>query len=234
MRASVLFQRPGRLLTTGLVLSATLIPGGSRGQVKEGEATIPEVSFDEEGLADWAERRLAELRSSQAGNPEAEAESSLQEVWALYFWGVGAKKRVAEAEDLLDRIRGAGFGDSSELRALAAALEVLRAKHSRWPPNKLKHLKAGLSVLDQLIVDHPDDPVVRYLRLASCYSLPFFLSQDESVKADLAFLTRYLPDRTGAFSEPVHRLVLKFMLETDLDAPEVRARFERALQSGEA
>lgn len=234
MRVPIPLPNPRRLLVTTPILLGILAPGGSMSQVTEAGPPRPEVSFDEEGLAVWAEGRIAELRSSRPTSQEAEAESQLQEVWALYFWGVGEKKRMEEGEALLSRVREAGLGNAPEPEALAAALEVLRAKHSRWPGNKLKHLKAGVSVLDRLVEDYPEDPVVRYLRLASCYSLPFFLSRDESVTSDMAFLTEFLPDRTGAFSGPVHHLVLQFILETDLEDPKVRDRLEQALRSGEA
>jgi hypothetical protein len=118
------------------------------------------------------------------------------------------------------------------VRALEGALEVIRAKHARWPPNKLKHLKAGVSVLDSLVAVAPGSPQVRYLRLASCYSLPFFLSRDKSVKEDLAFLAAYLPDQDGAFSPPVHRLVLEFVLGANSLDPDQRLRIEEALTRG--
>ena len=39
------------------------------------------------------------------------------------------------------------------IQGYRGAIEVVRAKHSRWPPNKLKYLKRGAAILDHLVGD---------------------------------------------------------------------------------
>jgi hypothetical protein len=120
------------------------------------------------------------------------------------------------------------------VNALAGALEVVRAKHSRWPPNKLKYLRRGVSALDRLVAEAPDDAVVRYLRLVSCFYLPFFLERDQSVKEDLRVLTELLPKGSGGFSGPVYSAVIRFVLENGDPAREEQMRLEAALRDAEA
>jgi hypothetical protein len=125
----------------------------------------------------------------------------------------------------------AGSSEELIIRGYQGAMEVVRAKHSRWPPNKLKYLNRGAEILDELVEEYPEDLEVRYLRLASYRFLPFFLSRDDSVAEDLQVLVADLPGKPEAFSPPVYRAVLRFVLDNgDLEA-EDRTRFELALGS---
>ena len=107
---------------------------------------------------------------------------------------------------------------------------MVRAKHARWPPNKLKHLQGGARILDSLVARKPDNLEVRYLRLASYVFLPFFLRRDDSVAADLQTLAAHLPEYPGAFSPLVYQAVVRFVLENGALEGEERTRLENLLE----
>ncbi len=186
---------------------------------------------DTEALQRWAGLRLAELDSLGSGRPPTLAEGT-ERVWALYFLSVGEKERVGEAQALARELRERSVpaaAEASTLEALDAALEVVRAKHSRWPPNKLKHLRAGLESLDRLVAQDPDHLAIRYLRLASCFYLPFFLKREESVSEDMKTLIERLPDEPGTFAPMLLRGVALFLLQNGDMSPEARARLQEAI-----
>jgi hypothetical protein len=190
---------------------------------------------EREELQDWARRRLEALESGSeadfSGLPHA---PEMERLWALYFLSVEEKAWEKPARALADTLADAELPEALHVNALAGALEVVRAKHSRWPPNKLKYLRRGVSALDRLVDEAPDDPVIRYLRLVSCFYLPFFLERDQSVKEDLQVLTEVLPRGSGGFSGPVYRAVIRFVLEHgDLDVEE-QMRLEAALGDARA
>jgi hypothetical protein len=152
----------------------------------------------------------------------------------MYFLSVDEKKWVDRARDSLSAIRRAipaGSAEAVIAEAYQGALEVVRAKHSRWPPNKLKHLNRGAELLDALVEREPANLEARYLRLASYIFLPFFLSRDESVAADLEALVQGLPGHPEAFSPPVYRAVVRFVLDNGQLEAEERATLQAALDA---
>src|SRR5215217_8461973 len=70
------------------------------------------------------------------------------------------------------------------LTAYAGALEVVEARHGFWPRERMDPLKRGLPLLDSATAREPGNSEIRYLRLTSCYYLPFFLGRKGSVKED--------------------------------------------------
>lgn len=223
----MIFQAPslpmmGLLVALGLLWAAPLKP--LRGQDEtEGRTLAPEQAAD---LYRWAQARLQEL-DGMAVAGELPRERKMERLRALYFMSVKEKDRVKEAETLLEELRNTVPEEADEavaLEALGGALEVVQAKHARWPPNKLKHLRKGMETLDRLVEDQPEQLEVRYLRLVSCYYLPFFLKREESVAQDMAILVLHLPDRPEAFTPPVYRGVVAFLLQNGEMSPEDRAR----------
>ncbi len=207
-----------------------LAPASAGAQDPPPEARV--MSEDEsEALRGWARRRLEALESGTAEGISTLPHSlETERLWALYFLYVEEKDLEKTALALADSLWEQQVPETLHVQALAAALEVVRAKHSRWPPNKLKYLRTGVSTLDHLISQAPEDPVVRYLRAVSCYYLPFFLERDESVKEDFQVLARTLPGGGDAFSPVVYRAVLQFVLEHGRPGEQDREALESALE----
>ncbi len=190
---------------------------------------------EREALKDWALRRYEALTSGSETNLEALPHGpDTERLWALYFVSVEDGDWEESALALHDSLVTRDLPEHRQVTALGGALEVVRAKHSRWPPNKLKFLKAGLQVLDSLAMEAPEDPVVRYLRLVSTYYLPFFVDRDESVRDDLAVLARILPERPDAFSPLIYRAVVRFVLDHGDLSEEASGRLEDGLASLES
>lgn len=185
-------------------------------------------------LERWALQRLRELEADGI-TAASGLETGTERLWALYLLSVGDKDRVEEAENLAETLKGRAVAEgsgTSSIEALEAALQVVRAKHSRWPPNKLKHLRAGAGSLDGLVARRPDDLQIRYLRLASCFFLPFFLEREESVAEDMGILISRLPQEPDAFPPALSRGVTLFLLEFGEMTVEARDLLEAALEPG--
>jgi hypothetical protein len=163
----------------------------------------------------------------------AEVARRLEQVRAMYFMSVEQSDWVGTVRDSLRALEPRILPDSEAeiaFQAYRGAVDVVRAKHSRWPPNKLKFLNEGARILDDLVARHPDNLEVRYLRLASYLFLPFFLRRDDSVNADLGVLSLELPDHPEAFAPGIYQGVLRFVLETGRVEGEARARLEEAAE----
>jgi hypothetical protein len=182
-------------------------------------------------LSTWAQLRLEELQP-----PDSQGEQGLgvrlERIRALYFLSVDEGKWADIARDSLSALK-ANIPSASEeevtFEAYRGALQVVRAKHARWPPNKLKHLDKGARILDGLVDREPENLEVRYLRLASYLFLPFFLRRDDSVAADLGTLVADLPEKPGAFSPALYQAVVEFVLENGSLEAEEKARLEGTL-----
>jgi hypothetical protein len=218
-----------------LVLVLVLLPSGN-GTLPTLLAQTPDegarslADGERTALRNWAQQRLLELDSEP---PDASWKSppgwATERLWALYFLSVEEKRWEGPAVALADSLAALQLPGDRQVRALGGALEVVRAKNSRWPPNKLEHLRRGLDILDGLAEDAPEDPAVRYLRLVSCYYLPFFLDRDESVRKDLGVLPTLLLEKGDAFSPPIRRVVVDFVLDKGEMTNPVRTRLEDML-----
>lgn len=237
---SVLKHATGRVPATllPLLVAMALPSGGSaeaqlRGQeasVGQGEGRVMEDA-EKDALRRWALQRLQEVEPGSDRKPsDLPHHPDLERLWALYFLSVEEKEWEKPAVALADSLARNPLPEDLHVHALGGAIEVVRAKNSRWPPNKLKHLRQGLSVLDRLVEEEPRDPAVRYLRLVSCYYLPFFLEREESVKEDFAVLASVLPDRGDAFSPQVRHAVLRFVLDKGEVGEPDRTRLEKSLE----
>jgi hypothetical protein len=191
------------------------------------------VLADEEkdALRKWALRRLQELESgSPDGSSVLPGKWETERLWALYFLSVEERDWEGPAVALADSLAALQLPEDRHIRALGGALEVVRAKNSRWPPNKLEHLRKGIGALDGLVAEAPEDPVIRYLRLVSCYYLPFFLDRDESVEEDFGVLAEVLPEKGESFSPQVRLAVVSFVLDKgEIEDPH-RTRLEDTLR----
>ena len=203
--------------------------GVAEAQSTGGDAQVMSEA-EKEALRDWAHRRFKELEAGPSAPPGGLPHSQATErLWALYFLNVEEKEWEASARALADSLSRVELPEAHQVEALAGALEVIRAKHSRWPPNKLRYLRDGLSVLNRLVAERPQDAAIRYLRLMSTYYLPFFQDQDDAVQEDLEALCAMLPESGAAFSPPVYAAALRFVLDRGNPDAETRARMEAAL-----
>jgi len=217
------------LLLALLPLPGLGLPGTAEAQSTAKDAQVMSDA-EKEALRDWAHRRFNELEAGSSAPSESLPHSMATErLWALYFLNVEEKEWEESARALADSLSSLDLPEARQVEALAGALEVVRAKHSRWPPNKLRYLRDGLSVLNELVEETPQDAPIRYLRLMSTYYLPFFLDQDDAVQEDLDALCALLPDSAAVFSPPVYAAALRFVLERGDPDADTRARMEAAL-----
>lgn len=195
----------------------------------EGVQEYAAAEYDGEALSDWARAYLHRTRATVENRT---LQDRIEGVRAMYFLSVEEGDWVDIAKDSLSLLMGMVNPETPEeaiIQAYRGAIEVVRAKHSRWPPNKLKYLNQGAAILDYLVDAHPDDLELRYLRLASYRFLPFFLSREGSVAEDLQILVADLPRKPEAFSPPIYQAVLSFVLENGELGEVDRIRFQQAM-----
>lgn len=136
----------------------------------------------------------------------------LREVRDRYLASAEDKSMINAADSALDALPDE-IRESITGRAYAGALEVMRAKHAFWPVRKLKYVKRGLRVLDELVTERPRNAEVRYLRLISCYYLPGLFNRGESVAADFAVLSEVVTDLSGILDDDLYLDLLVFLIE---------------------
>lgn len=175
---------------------------------------------------------FAEDAAAQAPPPGARA--GLELVRHLYMDAVESERAlsrgVAEVERQQARARDPHV--AATLTAYGGAFTLLRAKHGVWPPDRLRHTRAGLSVLDSLIAAHPGHAEARYLRLMSCYYLPRILGRGWSVRDDLAALARLLPEVRTEYPPEVYAAIVDFVLRNGQPSAAQRTALEASLTGG--
>jgi hypothetical protein len=131
---------------TVLTLLALAIPAPASGQ----RGASPDTGWSpgaDPGLADWARAHLDSVNSLASPDAPEEPARRLERLRALYFLSVDEGKWSDRARDsvvALQEVILPGSLAEVTLRAYQGALEVVRAKHSRWPPNKLAYLNDGV------------------------------------------------------------------------------------------
>lgn len=154
----------------------------------------------------------------------------------LYYSAVDDRESIGAALAEIDRLRAAGQARTGSrhaalLDAYRGAVTTLRAKHGRWPPDRLRHLNNGLRQLDNAIADAPDVVEIRYLRLMSCYYLPGVLGRGSSVREDFDALARLLPGAADEFPAELYRAIISFVLEHGDPGASQRAALEAAVRA---
>lgn len=219
------------LMALTLLLGPAAMANPGLAQVPDSMMAASQPVLDEDGLRAWARGYLQGLETS-AGPPEESWNHDREVMRALYFLSVEDRESLKEARDSLEALGQRYDADERALPTLAAyegALEVVRAKHARWPPNKLKHLGMGSEILDSLVEEHPESLEIRYLRFASYAFLPFFLRKDSEWEADTGFLADALCEGLPAFPPRVWRAVVESVLDAGELSISQRSQLTEAL-----
>lgn len=159
----------------------------------------------------------------------------LQRLRLLHVLSVQEEARLPEARAALNALAAASPGSvGSQARekplylAYAGALDVVEARHGFWPRERMEPLKRGLPRLDSATALDPGNAEIRYLRLTSCYYLPFFLGRKGSVKEDFEALASGLPAQRDRFPARWYLAVSGFVLEKGDVEGDARAALRRA------
>jgi hypothetical protein len=166
---------------------------------------------------------------------QAPAPAEIAGVRRIYGDAVGSERAIPRGLAEVERLR-AGTRDPHALATLTAyrgAFTVLRAKHGIWPPDRLRHTRNGLAVLDGVVAAHPRHAEARYLRLMSCYYLPGIFGRAWSVREDFAALARLLPSVRGDYPPELYRVIVRFVMEHGHPSPEQRAALQASLGAGD-
>ena len=176
---------------------------------------------------------LAAALMAPAAHAEAQAPlpAEIQGIRQLYGQALSSERAIPRGLAEVERLR-AGTRDPHALATLTAyrgAFTVLRAKHGVWPPDRLRHTRNGLAVLDGVIAAHPHHAEARYLRLMSCYYLPGIFGRGWSVRDDFAALTRLLPSVRGDYPPDLYQAIVRFVMEHGQPSTEQRAALQASL-----
>jgi hypothetical protein len=173
--------------------------------------------------------------STDASHAQAAAPSGLERVRRIYGEALTAESAIARGLAEIERLRAGPAGRHAEtaaaLTAYRGAFTVLRAKHGFWPPDRLRHTRNGLAVLDSVVAAHPAHAEARYLRLMSAYYLPGLFGRGWSVRDDFAALARLLPSVRTHYPAELYGAIVRFVLRNGQPTPEQRAALEASLQA---
>lgn len=169
---------------------------------------------------------LTDSAAAQASHP-----AGLERVRQMYYAAVQSERALAPGVAEVERQRAAARDERvrATLAAYSGAFTLLRAKHGVWPPDRLRHTRSGLAVLDSLIARHPDHAEARYLRLMSCYYLPRVLGRGWSVRDDFAALARLLPSVRDQVPPELYRAIVRFVIDHGEPSPRQRAALQASL-----
>ena len=134
----------------------------------------------------------------------------LKKLRTYFIESVDSREAIKEAERYIASLEGTG---DPLIQAYDAMFSIMHAKHVFWPGKKMDYLKAGLPVLDSLILQYPDYSEIRYLRLLGCYYLPRILDRGWSVKEDFQALAQQLPGQENDFPPELYRDMVQFVYE---------------------
>lgn len=158
----------------------------------------------------------------------------LQQVRAAWVMAVDEAAWIDIGVARLDELTARGASPAL-VGAYRGAFAMLRSKHAWAPRAKWRYAQEGLAALDRAVALEQADPEIRYLRLMSCYYLPFFFGRGDSVAADLDALARLLPEAEGAYPEAWYEGVVQFVLEHgELDLERARTLRETLGSTGDA
>nr|ANY58079.1 hypothetical protein [uncultured bacterium] len=176
---------------------------------------------------------MALADSADAQAPAPGARTGLEQVRHLYYEAVQSERAIARGLAEVERQRAHARDERvrATLTAYVGAFTLLRAKHGVWPPDRLRHTRNGLAVLDSLIAAHPDHAEARYLRLMSCYYLPGILGRGWSVRDDFAALARLLPSLRAQYPPDLYRAIVQFVLQKGSPTREQRTALEASLRA---
>lgn len=155
----------------------------------------------------------------------------LREAWVA---AVDEEAWIGVGTARLDALAERGAASPALLLAYRGAFDLLRSKHRLVPRAKLRHARAGLDALDRAVAAAPDHAEVRYVRLMSCYYLPFFFGRGDSVDEDFRALATLLPAVRGEYPAAWYEAAVHFVLEHGRLAPERASALRDALEAGRA
>jgi hypothetical protein len=161
-------------------------------------------------------------------------DDELERLRHLYIQAVERSEAVAAGLEEVRRMRRS-HPDSADshshltFRAYEGALLTLRAKHGFWPPARLRHLREGLEILDDVIARDPAHAEARYLRLMSCYYLPGILGRGDSVREDFAVLARLLPEVRDQYPADLFDAIAGFVLKNGKPDEEAEGELKSSL-----
>lgn len=161
--------------------------------------------------------------------------SGIEEVRRLYGEAVRSERAIGRGLAEVERMRlgpaGRDAATGATLSAYTGAFIVLRAKHGFWPPDRLRHVRTGLAVLDSVVAAHPNHAEARYLRLMSCYYLPGLFGRSGSVREDFAALSRLLPGVRAQYPAELYQVIVRFVLQNGRPSPEQRDALDASLRA---
>lgn len=198
-------RSPRRALTTALLLTGLLAaPGHAQRSASAGEPQTPAAH------AHTLQKRLQHA-------PAFDAAIALDLTRALYFVAVDSSSAVQRGHALVGELRrhAPGFAEQHDLLILAyeGAFNMLEAKHGRWPHQRVRAVRAGLSRLDAAVAGAPSSVEVRYLRLVSTHYLPGFFGRRDSARDDLRALTELLSGTGAELPPSLHGVISRFVAE---------------------
>lgn len=176
--------------------------------------------------------------SADPSPAQAAAPAGLERVRQIYGEALTAERAIPRGLAEVERLRAGPAGRHAEtaaaLTAYRGAFTVLRAKHGLWPPDRLRHTRNGLAVLDSVVAAHPGHAEARYLRLMSAYYLPGLFGRGWSVRDDFAALARLLPSVQDEYPADLYGAIVRFVLRNGRPTPEQRAALEASLRDAPA
>jgi hypothetical protein len=93
---------------------------------------------------------------------------------------------------------------------------MIMAKHSLNPYHKLNYFNAGKKLLEEAIKNDPENPELRYLRLAIQVNIPSFLNYTSDIKSDVDFLVKYVLSAKSTSDKELRKNIVGFLKKSEV------------------
>jgi hypothetical protein len=107
------------------------------------------------------------------------------------------------------------------------ALEVLKAKYTRWPHKKWRHIRRGLSLMDKGVEMNPEDVESLFVHGVACHHAPRLFRRQDDAQRDFQRILQRLPTAMGQYDRQLVVNILDYLEEdAELEAVD-RARVQQ-------
>lgn len=134
---------------------------------------------------------------------------------SLRNWYAVSVEEEDDAERMVEFLQKQNSKSGLEYAFLASAQGLL-GKHAFNPYYKLDYVKQCQQSFDIAVEKSPNDPEVRFMRLAVEHYVPSFLGYSKHIDEDLDFLYAYLIKfKEEKKNEQIYGVIKNFIIETD-------------------
>lgn len=129
----------------------------------------------------------------------------------LFYLSVEKKEYIDSAIVIFNKLNCYSQVEEGLVNTYIGALYSLKGKYALWPREKLRWVDRGLKMMDEGILQSPNNIEARFIRGTTCFYLPFFFKRQETAHADFKQITLLLPTLYHQYDSQLILNVIDFL-----------------------